>query len=216
MVRDLHRNAAGFADLDRLRDRVEQTVAFVAHVTRVETPDARHRAGERDEFLGRGVAAGFIDEAGRAADAPGRERVGERAAHAVELGRCRRAARVPHCIQANRAVADERRDVQARRLRVDGVEIVGVAVPPREHVDSIGLAENAEVGARDAERSRTEAAIADDVGRHALADLEVHLGHEEHREVVMAVHVDEAGRQRAPRCVDDSSRVFSSRGHRLR
>jgi hypothetical protein len=38
------------------------------------------------------------------------------------------------------------------------------------------------------------AAVADDVGGDTLHDLERHLGVEKHREVVMAVHVDEARR----------------------
>ncbi len=43
------------------------------------------------------------------------------------------------------------------------------------------------------ERHDTRAAVADDVARHALQHLERHLRLEQHRVVVVGVHVDEAG-----------------------
>ena len=71
-------------------------------------------------------------------------------------------------------------------------------------------AEEPEVRARGRERRGAESAVPDDHRRDSLADLEVHLGHQEHREVVVTVHVDEARCEREPRAVDRRSRALGA------
>src|SRR5207249_252740 len=60
-------------------------------------------------------------------------------------------------------------------------------------------AEEPEIRASGIERRRAETAVAYDGGRDSLTDLEVHVGHQEHGEVIMAVHVDEARCEREAR-----------------
>jgi len=90
-------------------------------------------------------------------------------------------------------VADEHRDIAARGHLVDPRHVGGEAVPRRGGRGGIQAPEAREA---DLEGDDPGAAVADHIGGDALHDLEGHLWIAQHREVVVAVDVDEAGAHR--------------------
>ena len=156
-------------------------------------------ARELDDLVRGGVAAGLVDEAGGQAHGARIDPLAHPVAHPAELRRARGALREPHRAVAQGAVAHQHRHVAARRRLVDPGHVAGEAVPSRR----VGArVEAPEPLAARLEGHDAGAAIAHDVRRDALHDLERHLGIEEHGEVVVAVHVDEAGRHGEPRRVE--------------
>jgi len=96
-------------------------------------------------------------------------------------------------------VPGQHRDVEARRRLFDHLEVAAIALPSgQRRVPE----KDAEVLAHRWVRSRTHPAVADHLRGDALHQLEIHRGRGQHREVVMAVNVDEAGRERKAACVD--------------
>ncbi len=119
-VGDVGGRAGTPADLDRLAERVEVAVAErVAHVGVIEAAGPTGLLGERGEFLGRGVAAGRVVEAG----ATGRRRPRPSPSRSRPRIRSRVAGVGGLVVPADRAdpergVADERGDVEADRAVV--------------------------------------------------------------------------------------------------
>ena len=103
-------------------------------------------------------------------------------------------------------MAGEHADVEARWFGVERVEVSGVVVPCGQRRRPVVDAEERQVVPRRAKRRGAQSAVADHIGRHTLADLEIHLRRDEDREVVVAVHVDEPGRERKPAGVDAGAR----------
>jgi len=107
-------------------------------------------------------------------------------------------------------VPDQHRDVEAWWISVDGGKVSAVVIPRRQPRIVLVGTEKTQVGAGCWERCSPETAIADDRGRHALRDFEVHMRRQEDREVVMAVHVDEPRCQREAGGIDRASGRFVS------
>ena len=85
-------------------------------------------------------------------------------------------------------MADEHRDIAARGHLVDPRHVGGEAVPRRGSGVGVQAPEALEA---DLEGDDPGAAVADHIGGDALQDLEGHLRIAQHREVVVAVDVDE-------------------------
>ena len=205
-VGDVGGRAGSTADLDRLAERVEEAVAQrVADVGVIEAAGPARLLGEGGQFLGRGVAARRVIEAGAEPDGALGHAVAQQAAHPVEG--LRRGGLVVPTDRADpqRAVPDERGDVQADRavvppeVALDGaprVVDVGAAIEPGVQLDEV-----LEV-LLVLERREPVAVDADDLGRDALADLGLVVRLGEDRETAVAVEVDEAGRDDHPGRID--------------
>ena len=141
--------------------------------------------------------------------APARRPVLQQRDHRVELGRGRRAVRHAHHHQAERVVADQHAGVDGGRR--EAVEIIGKGQlaerRPRRRRRQIVLQQFDLAGQRRRDR---EAAMADDLGGDALADLALGLGIDRQREVGMGLDVDEARRDGEARRRRWSSRRRSS------
>src|SRR5262245_2382941 len=205
-VRDVGRRLAAPTDLDRLLERIEEPVAErVALMAVVEAIELAGRARELGELLGRCEAAGWIVEAGREADGPVAHRIPERALHAVDgLGVGGDIVPTPG-IDAELAVPDERADIDADRSVIAG-EVVGDRAPVIVDVGPavetcVEVDERLEVLAP-AERREPVAVDTDDLGRDALSDLRLVAWLGQDDEAAMAVEIDEAGGDDAPRGVD--------------
>ena len=119
----------------------------------------------------------------------------------LELGRRGRALLHAHDHQAQRVVPDQHAGIHGGRRK--RVEIVGKArlaerQPGRARAEII--AQQLDLSGQ--HRRDREPAMADDLGRHALAHLALGLGIDRQREVGMGLDVDEAGRDREPGGVD--------------
>ncbi len=187
------------ADLDRLAERVEIAVAErVADVRVVEATSAPGLGGQRGELIGRGERARRVVEPGGQPEGALGHAVAQEPAHRVERGR-RRPARHPSRAPRSGAaeLPIERRDVEAdrpvvaRQVAPDGRPVVVDRRPAIE--TGVELDERLEVLAP-RERGEPVAVDADELGRHALADLGLVAAVGQDRQAAVAVEVDEPGR----------------------
>ncbi|ABA49412.1 hypothetical protein BURPS1710b_0836 [Burkholderia pseudomallei 1710b] len=195
-MRDHDGHACMPADAVGLVHRLEDRIELGAHVRRVDGARVRERLGERHHLLGRRGERGAVREAAGKTERAVRERLLELRAHRRDFGAGRRAVEPVHLVAAQRGVADERRDVDGRLRRAERVDIGGERrIAKRraraEQVHRIGRI------ALERDGRRADPAVADDHRRHALRDLRQHLRRVDHVRVVVRVHVDEAGRERA-------------------
>ena len=204
-VGDLGADPAGAGDLEELGDRVQDPGVAVADVARV---DAVVLAGDRvqaHELRRRRLAARVELEPGRHAERAGLHRLPHEAVHQrrLQLGRVRAGDAggepdrvVPDEPGEVRAVPDVREEVEvlAERRPRDHRAVVAERVEPAAHVLARVVGD----------RRVAPAAVADDLGRHALADGALGGRVREQREVAVAVRVDEAGADDLPGRVDDA------------
>ena len=164
-------------------------------------------ARDADDLLGGGVGAGRVDEAGGEAVGAVGHRLVHHALHRGLLARGGRTAREAHGGQPQRPVADELGHVQRDALALVTRQVVADGIPreihARRHVEGEAL-HLAPVLVRD--RGRREAAVADHLRGHALADLRLGAPVTPEPPVRMRVHVDEAGGDGAARRVDRAAR----------
>ena len=159
---------------------------------RVQPVAARDAPAQPLDLGGGRDALDGVLEAGREADGARIERLVEepfdrRAALSAVAG----AAGVGHRGQPERAVRHERGDVDRRSCGVDRVEVAGEDRPVDvgggvEPVDVVG------VPVRAIDRRAAVAAVADELGRHALGDRALGRRVDDEGQVGMAVDVDEA------------------------
>ena len=203
-VRDLETAArAGRPDgRDRLVERLEQAVALVAHVGRVHAAAARRRGHERLDLIGRRVHPRGVDQARRKTQRTRVHRAVDRADHRRQLVGRRRAGVGTEDGPADRAVADEERDVRTEGLLGDPIEVLPEGRParrelvrPERQVDKVAPG----VG----DRREAVAAVARQLGRKALVEVAGQGAVQEQRSVRVAVRVDEAGRHDPPGQVQD-------------
>ncbi len=200
-MHDLDVHAAGLGDVDRLRERLEYLVRFIAQMREIAGIVAFEHVAKRDHLWRFGVGAGRGEEAGREPERAGNEGILEQRDHGVELARGRRAALHAHDHQAQRIVADQHAGID--RGRGKAVEILRERrllerQPWRAGTEVI--AQQCDL-ARQGRRDR-EAAVADDLGGDALANLALGLGIDRQREVGMGLDIDEAGRHRQALGID--------------
>ena len=215
-VGDVHRpTAAAPADLDRLSERVEESVPeVVANVGVVDAAQARRFRQQRRELIGRGVGAGWVVEPAREAEGTVLHAFAEEPSLAVHGLRVGRQLIPADGRDAQRRVADQVGDVDAHAA-VESVEVVADRAPvgldvraaveagvERQEVVQVALVR---------ERRVAVAVDPDDLGRDALADLRLVPGLGEHRQPGVAVKVDEAWRHDQAGGVDDSSGLDGGR-----
>ena len=126
VVGHLHRKARLLADPDRLPDRVEQSLRFVAHVRDVDAAVCGGDLGQLDDLLGRREAARDVEQAGRQPERTLFHRLGDERPHPIELVRRRLAVVGPDDSATDRPLADVDRPVRAdgglgdaRQVRTD-------------------------------------------------------------------------------------------------
>ncbi len=206
-VRDLGLRAPGPGDLEELVDRVQQTGVAVANVTRVDAVVLAGHGVQAPQLLRRRLAARVELEPGRHPERARLHRIAHEALHQRHLlaGRARAgdARREP-----DRVVPDEPGEVLRVADLRDELQVLAEARPGnRRLVVAEGVEASTHVrlgGGRD--RRVAPAAVADDLGRDALADRALGGRVREDREIAVAVRVDEARADGLARGVDDSRR----------
>ena len=127
-----------------------------------------------------------------------------------ELGRARRAIFEPHHHQPQGVVADQHPGVdrnRGKRVEIFRKAHLAERQPRRPAAQIIG--EQLRLARQD--RRDREPAMADDLGRDALAHLAFGLGIDRQGEVRMRLDVDEAGRHRQALGIDHLGRAFRHR-----
>ncbi len=165
-VRDVHRAPRLARDADHLVQRLQDAIAFAAHVHDQGPAGLREHAAERDQLVGVGVAAGRIDEAGGQTARPFVEALAQQRLHRRDLVAGRLAIVGPDDPLAQRAVRDEVGDVRGRLRLAHAAEVFGGRGPVPLH---------AEVPEQAGELLPPRAARLRSHGRHRDAVLAEHL-----------------------------------------
>ena len=126
-------HAGGAPELERLRDRGEDRLALAAHVARVDALVARDHPAQAQELLGAREAARRIDEPARHAVRAGAQDGVEQPLHARQLALGDGSLGEAHDGEPQRAVADERRDVDRVAAAPQGGEILAEGAPVPGH-----------------------------------------------------------------------------------
>jgi len=200
-VRDHHRHARVPADPAGFVHGAEDALELRAQVRGVQRAGRRQRLGQFHHFLGGGGDGVAIGQPGRQAQGAMLERLAQLPAHRIDLRGGGRAVEPVHVVLAQRRMADQGRDVHCRLCARDGVDIGGEAGIG----EGVGRAEQGHRirrRAAEADRRRADAAVADDHRGHALRELGQHLGCANHMEIVVRVHIDEAGCERLAGAVE--------------
>ena len=176
---------------DRLVERREQLVRLVAHVGRIQPAAPGRRCDQSLDLPGRSVHPRGIDEPRGQADRAGIKGVLDCADHCCQLLVGRRPRVGADDRSADRALADEERNIQAERLLGDTIEILPECPPPgdqaiRTQQQLHGLAPD--VG----DRSQRVATVSRQLRRVALVEKAGQRPVEEQRAVRVAVRIDEA------------------------
>src|SRR5262249_23638806 len=177
-VQDLHGQLRALANIDRLLDTLPPFVAVVAQVRDLSPPRCRGRPGERNQFVGLRVRVRRVDETGRRAVGTLRHRVSHERRHPRQLLGRWRALLVAHHEFAYLAETDVREQIDGDFRFLDRGEVAGEVAP---RTRGAGLLR------------RHRSALADDLGRHALADLPLGVTVGQQRRVGVGVRIDEAG-----------------------
>lgn len=176
-MRDLGRKAAPLADRDRLLDAVQDLARLFAHVGGVDPAHLAGDAGQLDHLLGRREGARHVEEAGRHPEGAVAHPLAHQLLHLGDLLRRRLAVHAPDHLLADRALADEAREVRGGTGRRHGVE------------------EGLQRDWRAAVRPLHER-------RHALTHVVVGRRHAQDAAARVRVQVDEAGRDHRALDVD--------------
>lgn len=194
------------ADIEGFLDGVEEPIAEgVAEVGVVDAAESGGFLGETDEFVGGGVAAGRVVEAGRHAKGALFHAFTEHGPHVGDVGVGGGGIVPAHGADADRGVADDIGDVDGD-LVVEHGEVLGDGGPgvgegwgaveagvELDEVPEVIVGGEGGVGV---------AVDAYEFGGDALADLGVVLGLGEDDEAGVGVHVDEAGADDFARGID--------------
>ena len=159
---------------------------------RVDAARGAGDAGEERQLVDVGGGAGGIEHAGAQSGGTGRESLAQQLAHPRLFGRRRRAIGIVHGRDPQGRVPDQRDDVDRRPRRIDRRDIGG-----HRRIDVlVGSAEQVQRrrNVRVHQRRQADAAVADDDGGDALADLRQHVRRRQDDLVVVGMHVDEARR----------------------
>jgi hypothetical protein len=205
-MHDLHMNPRRAPDGDRLVERVEHRVRLVAQMGEIAPAFRLHDLRQRDHLVGGGKSAGRREKAGRETIRSRVERLGQKRRHCLEFLARGVAIGEAHDHQPQCVVADQRHDIGGSRRKA--VEVIGKALideaePRRARREVI-----AQQGrfARQHRRAGI-AAMADDFGGDALADLALRLGIERQGPVGMRLDVDKARRDHQAARIDHPRRL---------
>ena len=121
-VHDLDVNLAGFRDVDRFLQRVEDLVQFVAQMREIAAVMALHDAAQRDDFVCGRIRARRREQAGGKSERTGPQALVEQITHRLQFAGRRRTIVHAHHHQAQRIVADQHAGVH--RGRREAVEIM--------------------------------------------------------------------------------------------
>ncbi len=184
-VRDLHRDLRLAADSHDLVERGPELAVLAADVADVTATVACGFLREIDDLLARRIDARIVFQAGGEAERASLHAVFHAQAHLLEFFRRRVAPVVvlAHRVDAQVSVPDEGRDVDRDRRLFHPLEQL-------------------------AHRVGHGTVLARDDRRHALAHDRRRVAHLEQALLVVAVHVDEAGRERETLRVDDGLAAF--------
>ena len=204
VVRDDYRNPDLAADAERLLERLEHPVAFVAHVRAIEPARFAQRTADLDHLLGGRRAGRLVVEAGRNTDRTRAERLAHHLAHAPDLVVARGALEVVHRRDPQRRVADQQRGIGCGGRFTQRGDIRGESPESEPRALVVEQVEGRRDRPRRTRRQRRERdpAVAGDDGRDPLAHLRGHLRRRQHQAVVVRMGVDEAGRDDPARGVD--------------
>ena len=122
---DLDMDAAAAGDVDRLLDRFDDLVRFVADMGEIGGVVALDDLAQRDDLGALGIAAGRREQPGREPERPRREPLVEQRRHLRELGRARRPRRHAHHVEPQGVMADQHAGIDRDRRK--GIEIFGKA-----------------------------------------------------------------------------------------
>ena len=191
-VRDLHPRTRLRTDLYGLVYGLEHLPAHVAHVCVIAAAVLRGHARELDHLTGCRKRGRHVHQPGRESERAGTHRLIDGALHGRHFVAARRAIVYAHRCDAYGHVTDELGDVEPERRHA--IHVLGERAPlpgqsAVEEADEVG--ELLHVFHR--QRRRREAAVAGDLQRHALARLLRAVRIHGQVEVVVRVHVDEAG-----------------------
>ena len=172
VMRNDHRQVAPTTGGERLVERVDHLVGLVADMRGVYAPRVAGDAREQRKLFDVGRRAGRIEHAGAQARRACVHAFAQQLDHPRLLGRRGRTVRIVHRRHPQGRVTDQRRDVDGGPRRAERSDIGG-----HRRIDVLVAAQQVErrrhVGMH--ERRQTDAAITDDDGGDALADLGQHL-----------------------------------------
>ena len=184
----------------------EQRVTFSAHVRGIHAAVLRHDFRQLHQFVGIGVHARRSDQARRHAKVAGLHCGADQLTHVRHL-RCRgRALGHAHRRNAHRGVTDQEHDVVAQSIGLQASDVLVRRTPVPAQIANVAAEKPVQLhhgrGAGIAERSRTEAAVPVDFGRHALQELAVAGWPDQEGQIGVGVHIDEPGAHDATTNVD--------------
>ena len=207
-VGDLDRHAALVPDPDRLGDRCLERRPFAPDVGRVEAAGpAPGHPGQRNQLRRVRVDARRVDEPRRQPEGPRVERLAEERGHAPRLVSGGGPLLESHRRDPEGPVADEGHDVAREPGLAQPVEPGAEAGPAPVELGGEECGPFPEQPAAGRRRGRGEPAHARHLGGDALANLGLGGWVGEERKVGVGVHVDEAGRDHAPRGIDHLTRL---------
>ena len=120
VVRDLDRQAGLAADLDRFGDGFQDGLALAADVRGIQPTVAGYDAGQGDDLLGAGKAAGRIHQPGGQPKGPGLHGLGQQSSMCCLFAGDGGALLQAHDGDAQRTVPDQRCDVDSQSIRFQG------------------------------------------------------------------------------------------------
>ena len=191
---DLKLDSRLAGDAYRFVERLEELVALVPDMSRIDASAPGHNPAEGDELVGPGEASGRVFEPAREPEGAGGQGFGDERLHLRLFLGPRSPVLEPHSRSADRAVPDERPIIQPQASLLEAGE-ERREVPPAE-LEAVLSAEKVcpllEFGGGDGDRGR--AALAADQDGHALTGGAVGRRVDEKLGIGVVMDVDEPGR----------------------
>ncbi len=208
-VIDLRGSARSFRDIDRFLHRLDNAIAFAAHMGDVHSAAKRRFTRQRDQFRRFGIGVRVVNQRRGHAQRALLHRLADQSAHLRKLRRRRLHIIFAQHIDAHRARADERRDVGCNALALQLLEIFAERGPVDVVVKVALVALHVCFHGR---RQRPHGILAHDLERHALRDVAERTLIHEQRFLRMCEHIDEPGRYRLAVRID----LRAARARRVR
>ena len=189
------------ADGEAFVDGVEQPIRFVAHVRGVERAVRGCHGCQGGYLFGLAVTSRTIDQTAGKTARPLLQRMGHVPLHCQQLRGRGRALLIPHDHGTHGVVPYQHHVVDGRPFGQHGIEVTRqireIAFQPGQNAPARGCRIAGRI-----RRHGAEPAIAADNRRHALGELEGHVGVAQKRAVIVRVRIDEARRKTGAMAVD--------------